>query len=195
MRPEDLEVIPTLPALRELRIVGPPGSGATRLPPPHPGVARLSVDSHDLNLAGLSQWSGLHGLALWQPLPVQDLFERLAALPKLRAVQLPLASPVVALESVPVLPTIHALTLPSLAEGGDLRQLARVFPSLTRLTLHPQPSTAHSVDLTSFAGHEGLRVFVVHSRQRPAITGAEAFGDRLHVSQIEEESLVEPVQA
>ncbi|MFB7655019.1 MULTISPECIES: NACHT domain-containing protein [unclassified Streptomyces] len=184
MHPEDLETVPKLPALRELRIASLPSSHMTRLPPPHPGVARLSVDSHGtLDLDGLSGWTGLHGLALWQQVPVYDLFERLAELPRLRAVQLPLASPVVALESVPVLPTIRALTLPSLAEGGDLRQLARVFPSLTRLTLHPQPSTAHSVDLTPFAHHQGLQVFVVHGRQRPAITGAETFGDRLHVTQ------------
>ncbi|MEV6756730.1 NACHT domain-containing protein [Streptomyces sp. NPDC051214] len=182
MRPEDLEVIPKLPALRELRVVGLPRSGGNRLPPPHAGVARLSVKSHALKLDGLSRWSGLQGLALWHPVPVHDLFERLAQLPKLRAVQLPLASPVVALESVPVLPGIRALTLPSLAEGGDLRQLARVFPSLTRLTLHPQPSTAHSVDLTSLNNHEGLQVFVVRGQHRLAITGAEAFGDRLHVT-------------
>ncbi len=194
MHPEDLEAIPNLPALRELRIVGLPGSGATRLPPPHPGVARLSVNSHGLSLDGLSRWSGLRGLALWHPVPVHNLFEHLAELPKLRAVQLPLASPVVALESVPVLSTIRALTLPSLAEGGDLRQLARVFPSLTRLTLHPQPSIARSVDLTPFANHQGLLVFVVHGRQRPAITGAEAFGHRLHVTQMNEVPIAESVQ-
>ncbi|MFF8029752.1 NACHT domain-containing protein [Streptomyces sp. NPDC007896] len=194
MRPEDLEAIPMLPALREVRLVGLPGPGATRLPPAHPGVARLSVDSHSLDLDGLNQWTGLQGLALWQPVRVQDLFECLASLPRLRAVQLPLASPVVALESVPVLSTIRTLVLPSLAEGGDLRQLARVFPSLTQLTLHPQPSTAHSVDLTPFAGHEGLRVHVVYGRQRPAIVGADAFDDRLRVTQIQEEPTIESMR-
>ncbi|MFG3064852.1 NACHT domain-containing protein [Streptomyces sp. NPDC048231] len=192
MRSADLEVIPGLPALRELRIVGRSRRGPLRLPPPHPGVVRLSVDSQDLKLDGLSRWKRLQGLALWKPVPVGDLFQHLAALPSLRAVQLPLASPVVALEWVPVLPQIRALTLPSIAEAGDLQQLARVFPSLARLTLHLQPGIAPAVDLTPFAGYEGLRVHIVYRREHPAVVGAEAFGDRLRFTPHKDASSAPP---
>ncbi|MGW0949401.1 NACHT domain-containing protein [Streptomyces sp. NPDC002623] len=146
--PEDLEVVATMDGLRELHLQGLPIGLYAQLPPPNPSVARLSVSSPDLQPDTLHRWTGLQGLAVWQPTPLNELFAQLAALPKLFALQLPLADPGEELRGLPALPRIRALKLPSLVNEPDLDGLTTTFPSLRRLTLDLRLAAAPAVDLT-----------------------------------------------
>ncbi|MGW2050514.1 NACHT domain-containing protein [Streptomyces sp. NPDC001858] len=159
--PEDLEVVATMDGLRELHLQGLPIGLYAQLPPPNPSVARLSVSSPDLQVDTLYRWTGLQGLAVWQPTPLHELFAQLAALPKLFALQLPLTDPVEQLRGLPALPRIHALTLPSLPNEPDLDGLTTAFPSLRRLTVDLRLAAAPAIDLTPLHALPDLRVTIL----------------------------------
>ncbi|MFE9687936.1 NACHT domain-containing protein [Streptomyces sp. NPDC006285] len=162
--PEDLEVVPSIDGLRELRLEGLPIGQYARLPPPHPAVARLSVSSHDLQVDTLHRWTGLRGLAVWQPTPLDELFGQLVALPRLLALQLPLTDPAGELRGLPALPQVHSLTLRDLTNEPDLAGVAAAFPSLRRLTVNLRSAAGATVDLRPLRPLSGLRVKVCSDR-------------------------------
>jgi hypothetical protein len=173
---EHLAVIPTLPLLRELRLRGLDPAG---LPPPHPGVARLSVSEPRLRLDSLHLWTGLRGLALWQETSIGELFDQITNLRRLRALQLPLRDPALELAGLPAQPGIHSLTLPSLKNNTDLTGIALTFPFLRRITLGLE-SVYSTVDLTPLHALPGLSVTLV-SRGQPRLAGAADFPGNVRI--------------
>lgn len=180
-----LDTISAFPELRELRFTRRPiEKGLQRLPAANKSVARLSVDSSRWNPEGLATWTGLRALAVHQRVPMPDLWDQLARLPQIRALQLPISSPVAALDCLPPLPSVRSLILPDLAEAGDLWELARVFPSLTWLTIHLKAISSTTIDLTPLRNHVGLRAEILSSGPPLGIVGKEAFDGRLKFRQI-----------
>ncbi|MFF6998198.1 NACHT domain-containing protein [Streptomyces sp. NPDC008313] len=179
--PEDLDVVPTMSELRELRFDGLPIGQYAQLPPPHPSVARLSVSSQDLQVDTLHRWTGLRGLAVRQPTPLAELFTQLAELPRLRALQLPLARPSEELRGLPPLPRVHSLTLPDLLDDPDLDGLATTFPSLRRLTLDLGFGPGPAVRLGPLHALPGLSVTVL-AAEHPAVREAGPLAVRLRVT-------------
>ncbi|MEU3612152.1 NACHT domain-containing protein [Streptomyces sp. NPDC006872] len=176
--PEDLEVVATMDGLRELHLQGLPIGLYAQLPPPNPSVARLSVSSPDLQPDALHRWTGLQGLAVWQPTPLNELFAQLAALPKLFALQLPITDPGEELRGLPALPRIRALKLPSLVNEPDLDGLTTTFPSLRRLTLDLRLAAAPAVDLTPLHALPDLHVTILADTE-PTVREPGPPADRL----------------
>ncbi|MGW5639893.1 NACHT domain-containing protein, partial [Streptomyces sp. NPDC003832] len=172
--PVETAVIPTLPRLRELRLRG---LGRDMFPPAHPGVARLSVSADGGRLDSLRHWSGLRGLAVRHETSLPELFEQLAHLPKLTALQIQVSDPASQLAGLPVLPGLHALTLPALDDEADLTGLARTFPGLRRITL----GAPAELDLTPLHDLPGLSVTLVADGRPPRLKGHEALGGRLRI--------------
>ncbi|WP_418953297.1 NACHT domain-containing protein [Streptomyces cinnabarinus] len=176
--PAEMAVIPSLHHLRELRLRG---LGRDMFPPPHPGVARLSVAADGGRLDSLRHWTGLRGLAVWQETSLVDLFEEITCLPRLRALQIPVRDPATELAGLPVQHGIHSLTLPSLDGEADLTGLARTFPGLRRVTLGPVPEQS-TVDLTPLHELPGLSVTLVSEGHPPHLKGREALGGRFRLT-------------
>jgi hypothetical protein len=178
---EDLEVVPLIPDLRELRLRGlPPGLRAD-LPPRHPAVARLLVDSPDLQVDTLHRWTGLRALTVVAPISMPELLHQLRALPRLRTVQLPLPRPAVDLVGAAPVPNIEALTIPRLQGGSELAALPLCFPGLKRLTLHVDATAADTVNLTTLNALPDLTLTVRLPEGTPALRGSDRFHGRLHM--------------
>ncbi|MEV6613064.1 NACHT domain-containing protein [Streptomyces sp. NPDC051051] len=187
--PEDLEAIPAVDGLRELHLHRLPIGQYAWLPPPHPSVARLSVSSQDLQVDTLHRWVGLRGLAVRQPTPLDELFTQLAALPRLRALQLPVTEPAEELRGLPALAQVHSLTLPDLVDDPRLGGVAATFPALRRLTIGLGRTTSPVVDLTPLHALPGLRVTIL-ARGRPTLRGTGRLADRLRVEVTPDEDLL-----
>ncbi|MFE2701067.1 NACHT domain-containing protein [Streptomyces mirabilis] len=180
LAPEELNIILSLKDLRELRLEGLPGRKCGQLPTAHPTVSRLSISSRDLQLDSLHRWVGLRGLAIWQPTPLDELFNQLTGLPKLQAIQLPLRNPATELAGLPALSGVRSLTLHALANNPSLDGVGLTFPFLRRIILRLEPSSRPCIDLTPLHGLPGLSVTVVTSG-RPVVHGSAAFAERLYV--------------
>ncbi|MCF3132280.1 NACHT domain-containing protein [Streptomyces olivochromogenes] len=189
--PEDLEVIPTVHGLRELHLQGLPIGQYAWLPPPHRSVARLSVSSQDLQVDTLHGWVGLRGLAIWQPTALDELFAQLTELPRLQALQLPLANPAYELQRLPALHQVHSLTLPSLLNDPHLKGVTRTFPALRRLTIDLGVTPDPVVDLKPLHGLPDLSVTVV-SMERPTIREPGPLVHRLRATPGQPPSLTTP---
>ncbi|MGA5559504.1 NACHT domain-containing protein [Streptomyces lavendulocolor] len=174
LAPSEMAVIPRLHRLRELRLWG---LGRDMFPPPHPGVARLSVSADGGQLDSLGEWEGLRGLAVWEKM-LTGLFSQIRGLPKLRVLQIPVRDPSSEIDPWLVQPGIHSLTLPNLIDNADLTRVVRTFPSLKRITLGPV-SEHSTLDLTPLHGLRGLSITLICEGHPGRLTGYEAFAGRL----------------
>lgn len=84
------------------------------------------------------------------------------------------------------LPAITQFTAHLPADASGVAELPRVFPSLTRLSLHFEAAPEGYVDLTPLAVLPGVVIHVAAVRRRNLIIGAELFGDRLFLPDEEE---------
>ncbi|MGC0401508.1 hypothetical protein RKD27_004152 [Streptomyces sp. SAI-126] len=150
----DLAVLRTLDRLTDLSLRGTLLDSSIPLPPGHPTVRRLQLSSPaKMMINDLSQWPELRELVVSGDCHAHSLLLAASRAPSLSSLDFSIASLRLPRQVVPPvldkedgvlprrprelepLPAIRSLTLRNVTRGGSARDLARVFPSLTRLTL------------------------------------------------------------
>ncbi|MER7565544.1 NACHT domain-containing protein [Streptomyces sp. NPDC097941] len=173
----DLAVLRTLDRLTDLSLTGTLLDSNIPLPPGHPTVQRLRLSSPaKMMINDLSQWPALRELVVEGDCHAHSLLLAASRAPSLSSLDFSLASlrlprqvvtPAVDKEDgvlprrpreLEPLPAIRFLTLRNVTRGGSARDLARVFPSLTRLTLENADDAP--LDLTPLSRRTGLAIEV-----------------------------------
>ncbi|MFI7387273.1 NACHT domain-containing protein [Streptomyces sp. NPDC049813] len=183
LRKSELSVVEELTELRDLTVVGAPLDSRIPLPRGHARVEKLRVSSDDETMINdLTQWPALDELVVEGDCDVLSLLLAAAKAPALTSLDfvlprlvLPLVLPRPLLERrgrqssalakarqtvtpkprrLAPLPRIRSLTLRGVSRGGTAAEFARVFPSLTHLTLHTIGGVR--LDLSALDGHQGL---------------------------------------
>ncbi|WP_230396460.1 serine protease [Streptomyces blattellae] len=173
----DLASLQRLDRLTELSLTGTLLDSSIPLPPGHPTVRRLRLRSQaKMMINDLSQWPALRELVVQGDCHAHSLLLAASRAPSLSSLDFSLASlrlprqvvpPVIGKEEgvlprrpreLEPLPGIRSLTLRNVTRGGSARDLARVFPSLTRLTLETADDAP--LDLTPLGHRTGLVIEV-----------------------------------
>lgn len=137
---DDFSALPGLPSLTALRIAD---AGVDRLSaiPALPGVSSLAFGARSgVDMAGIEAWRGLSSLEAGTLADPSDLLNRIAGMPGITDLDLPVISSEQFLAADPC-PAVRSLTLrlPAMRPDFDiygLEHLPERFPSLTRLALH-----------------------------------------------------------
>jgi hypothetical protein len=173
----DLATLGTLGRLTDLSLAGTLLDSSIPLPAGHPTVRRLRLRSPaKMMINDLSQWPALRELVVEGDCHAHSLLLAASRAPSLSSLDFSLASLRLPRQVVPpvvdkaegVLPrrpreleplrAIRSLTLRNVTRGGSARDLARVFPSLTRLTLENADDAP--LDLTPLSRHTDLVIEV-----------------------------------
>lgn len=173
----DLASLQRLDRLTDLSLTGTLLDSSIPLPSGHPTVERLRLSSPArMMINDLSQWPKLRELVVEGDCPAHSLLLAASRAPSLSGLDFSVASLRLPRQVVPpdmdkedgVLPrrpreleplsAIRQLTIRNVTRGGSARDLARVFPSLTRLTLETADDAP--LDLTPLSGHAGLVIEV-----------------------------------
>ncbi|MHB9852680.1 NACHT domain-containing protein [Streptomyces krungchingensis] len=172
VRKADLASLQRLERLTSLSLVGSLLDSDIPLPAGHPNVRNLRVASQiPIVINELGQWPLLEELVVQGDCDAHSLLLAASRAPSLHSLDFSLPSlylprqieppSIEGLELLPrkpreldPLPGIRSLTLRSVGRGGSAVDLARVFPSLVRLTLH-YPRNA-PIDLSPLSRHPGL---------------------------------------
>ncbi|MEU0917103.1 NACHT domain-containing protein [Streptomyces cyaneofuscatus] len=149
--------------------------------PPHPGVSTLSLECMgNLSFDGLEAWESLTTLALLPYSGVDTALAGLAKAPQITALEA-YAFPWEEADRLTPVPSIQALSLDAPPRSSrDLMRLRRLFPALTELELHVQP-TQTELDLTPLAEWAGLQV-TIEGLAPEKLLGAEQLIGRLYTS-------------
>ncbi|WP_128092341.1 NACHT domain-containing protein, partial [Streptomyces resistomycificus] len=185
MPKSELACLQQLDRLTDLSLVGTLLDSNIPLPAGHRTVESLRLSSPtNMMINDLSQWPALRELVVRGDCHAYSLLLAASRAPSLSSLDFSITSlrlprqivpSVLDKEDGPVprrprelepLPTIRSLTLREVSRGGSTRDLARVFPSLTRLTLEYPEGTA--LDLTSLSRHRGLIIEVNGRVVRPS---------------------------
>ncbi|WLW53162.1 NACHT domain-containing protein [Streptomyces sp. YU58] len=173
----DLASLQRLDRLTDLSLTGELLDSSIPLPPGHPTVRRLRLSSPaKMMINDLSQWPALRALVVEGDCHAHSLLLAASRAPSLGSLDFSLGSLRLPRQVVPPavdkedgvlprrprelepLPAIRSLTLRRVSRGGSARDLARVFPALTRLTLETADDAP--LDLTPLGRHTGLVIEV-----------------------------------
>ncbi|MCD7443703.1 NACHT domain-containing protein [Streptomyces lincolnensis] len=173
----DLASLQRLDRLTDLSLTGELIDSSIPLPPGHPTVRRLRLSSPaKMMINDLSQWPALRELVVEGDCHAHSLLLAASRAPSLGSLDFSLGSLRLPRQVVPPavdkedgvlprrprelepLPAIRSLTLRRVSRGGSARDLARVFPALTRLTLETADDAP--LDLTPLGRHTGLVIEV-----------------------------------
>ncbi|WP_228045147.1 serine protease [Streptomyces ferrugineus] len=185
MQKSDLAPVRRLAQLTGLSLVGTLLDSEIPLPAGHPTVESLQVTSQTtMMINDLSQWPALRSLIVRGDCHAYALLLAASRAPALTSLDFSISSLRLPRQVVPPplnkeeerlprrprelepLPAIRRLTVRGVNHGGSARDLARVFPSLSRLTIECDEDAP--LDLSPLRGHTGL-VIQVNGRVMPPV--------------------------
>ncbi|MFE6178287.1 NACHT domain-containing protein [Streptomyces sp. NPDC056464] len=177
MQKADLAPLQRLEQLTSLSLVGTLLDSEIPLPAGHPSVESLTVASQTtMMINDLSQWPALRSLVVRGDCHAYALLLAASRAPALTGLDFSISSLRLPRQVVPPalnkdeevrprrprelepLPAIRRLTVRGVNRGGSTRDLARVFPSLTRLSIKCDEDAP--LDLSALSGHAGLVIEV-----------------------------------
>jgi hypothetical protein len=184
MQKSDLAPLRDLAQLTRLSLVGTLLDSKIPLPAGHPTVQRLHVSSQTtMMINDLTQWPALKSLVVRGDCHAYALLLAASRAPALTELDFSINSLKLPRQVAPPplndeeagrrrrprelepLPAIRTLTVRGVTHGGSAGDLARVFPSLTRLRIECDENAP--LDLTPLHGHPGL-VIRVNRRVMPS---------------------------
>ncbi|MEU2510998.1 NACHT domain-containing protein [Streptomyces syringium] len=171
--PRDLTAVGRLPTLKHLNLNTPLDQPSIAAFPELPHLRELYLWGETCSSTALSGISALSGLKFLSFVPrvTEEAWHELTLLPALTGMQI-VDQEVSALGTRPPLPQVTLLVLNNPSSHADLSPVMDTFPNVRDLAIYCRSHSDPTVDLTPFAGIEGL---TVHITDAETVIGLDLF--------------------